>query len=295
MKKSNTLKFKAILMVLFIIIISSSSFTYDKFLTPGSNGPVKLVYTFKDGKSIPYSSSTSVTQTMDVNGQTVNVLVSNDMAFAAKMVGKSGENLSLQITIDSLITKMESMQGSTGGKMKDVAGKSFNMVISPLGKEIDVAEAAKVEYTLEGSQAANNVSQFFAHIFPDLPENAINIGDTWTKSDTLTTKTATTNTTQIVKSICKFESIEQLNGVECAKITSSISGTMESTVQNQGMDIYLKGPVQGTVTLYFAINNGYFVKQEVLSKMNGNVEITGAQNMTFPMVMETNSKVVAGK
>jgi len=294
MKNSHTLKLKVILMVLFIITITSSSFTYYNNLSSGPKDPIKLSYTFNDGKSISYLYSTAVTQNMDVNGQTINVLNNIDLAFSAKMTGKSDQNLKVQITIDSLSTKVESMQGTSGGKIKDVAGKSFNMIVSPLGKEIDVAEAEKLEYSVDGTQQSN-LSQFFTHIFADLPENAIKVGDTWTKNDTITNKTSTSNTKQIVKSTNKFEGLEQVNGMECAKISSAVTGTLESTVQNNGMDILITGPVQGTVTIYFAVSKGYLVKQEVLTKMTGTVEITGAQNMSFPITMETSNKIIAGK
>jgi hypothetical protein len=294
MKNANTLKLKVILMALFIITITSSSFTYDNNPSSGSNDPVKLAYTFSNGKSVSYVSTTAVNQAMDINGQTMNLLLNTDLAFSVKMTGKSDQNLKLQITIDSLTSKVESMQGATGGKIKDVAGKSFNMIVTPSGKEIDVTEAEKIEYSVDGTQQST-LSQFFTHIFADLPENPIKIGDTWTKNDTITNKTSTSNTKQIVKSTNKFEGLEQVNGMECAKISSTVTGTLESTVQNNGMDIFITGPVQGTVTIYFAVSNGYLVKQEVLTKMTGTVEITGAQNMSFPITMETSNKVIAGK
>jgi hypothetical protein len=186
------------------------------------------------------------------------------------------------------------MQGATGGKIKDVSGKYFNMIISPSGKIIDASEAEKIEYSADGTQKSNML-QFFSHSFPELPEKQVSIGDTWIKNDTLRAKTSTSNTTQIVTSTNKFDGTEKINGVDCAKITSSITGNMQATVQNNGMDIYMNGPLQGTVTIFFALTEGYLVKQDVSSKVNGNIEITGAQNMTFPMVMETNSKVITGK
>jgi hypothetical protein len=210
------------------------------------------------------------------------------------MIGKADDNLKLEITIDSINTKVESMQGSTGGKIKDVEGKTFIMVISPQGKSIDLNEAAKIEYTVEGG-GSGNLSHFFANIFHNLPENPVKPGDTWTKNDSIIDKSSTTRTSQVFQSTTKFEGIEKINGVECAKLTSTLTGTMETTTQNQGMDIFYSGPFQGTVTLYFAVNEGYPVKQETSTKMNGTVEISGPQNMTFPIEMVTTGKIEAGK
>jgi hypothetical protein len=293
MKTSNFFKSSTILVFLFIVVISSTSFTYNSRSISGPKDPVRFVYSFNVGKPVTYFSSTVVIQAMDINGQTVNVQVNNDLAYTVKFEGKAGDNLKLLITIDSLTTKTESMQGSTGGKIKDVGGKSFNLILSPSGKIIDASEAEKIEYSADGTQKSSML-QFFSHNFPEVPEKQVSIGDTWIKNDTLRAKTSTSITTQIVTSTNKFDGIEKINGVDCAKITSSITGNMQATVQNNGMDIFMNGPLQGNVTIFFALTEGYLVKQDVSSKVNGNIEITGAQNMTFPMVMETNSKVVTG-
>jgi hypothetical protein len=290
MKSTTTIKCGLILTVLLITSISLTSFRIVKNEVPGPKDPVKLVYNFAEGKSVTYHMTTSVTQAMDINGQTMNVLVNNNMAFKVKMAGKSDANLKLEILMDSISTKVDAMQASQGGKVKDIEGKSFIMIISPYGKEVDLSEASKVEYTTEGS-GPGNLSQAFASIFPDLPENAVKPGDTWTKTDTINTKTATSSIIQIIQSTNKFEGIEKNNGFECAKISSSITGTSQISAQSNGMDLFISGPVQGTVTLYFAVKEGYFVRQETISKMNGTVEISGPQSMTFPMVMDSSSKI----
>lgn len=294
MKTKTYLKTALLPILVSIIVISSMAFVINISELPGPQDPVKLAYNYAEGKSVSYTLTTAVTQAMDVSGQTMNVLVNNNMAFKVKMLGKSDENLKLEITVDSLSTKVESPQGSAGGKIKDVEGKTFNMVLSPLGKEIDVNEAAKIEYTVEGS-GGGNMSQSFASIFPDLPGNPVKPGDTWTKNDTISNNSATTKVKQIIQSTNKFEGIEKIDGLECAKITSTITGTMQTTTQNMGMDIFYNGPLQGTVTLYFAVKEGYFVKQEVLTKMTGTIEISGPQSMTFPVVMDTSSKIEANK
>jgi hypothetical protein len=260
----------------------------------GPKDPVKLVYSMTEGKNISYYLSSSVAQTMDVGGQTMNVNVNNDMAFKVKMLGKVEENLKLQVTIDSMSMKVESMQGSTGSKIKDVEGKSFNMTISPIGKVIDVSEALNVKYSVEG-QGNADLSQAFSKLFPDLPVKAVKPGETWTQNDTITTKSDVTNSTQIIQSINKFEGIEKINGIDCAKISATLTGTMQTTTQNMGMDIFISGPLQGTVTYYFAVKEGYFIKQESTSKMNGTIEVSGAQSMSIPVVMDISSKIEAGK
>lgn len=292
MKKPTFTNYVSFLIVLIFTIVFSTAFIINKNETPGSKDPVKLAYALTEGKSVSYYSATSITQAMDVNGQTMNVLINQNLAFKAKMVSKVNENFKLEISVDSLISKVDSPNGSTGGKIKDVEGKTFNMLLSPMGRELDTKEAEKIEFSVEGTPGGN-LSQYFANVFPDLPEKPVSIGDTWIKNDTVTTKSATSNTTQAIQSSNKFEGIEKVNGIDCAKITSTLTGTMQTTTQNQGMDILFKGPLTGTVTLYFAVKEGNFVRREISTKMTGTIDISGAQSMTFPVVMETNSKIEA--
>ena len=91
-----------------------------------------------------------------------------------------------------------------------------------------------------------------------------------------------------IESRFKFEGIETIEGIECAKITADLSGTRKMTTQSQGMEIHTAGPYTGTQVLYFALKDGYLVRESVITKMTGNIEIPD-QNMTFPVVMTVNS------
>ena len=52
---------------------------------------------------------------MDVNGQSMLVNMAMYMGCEVKAAGKTGENLKLEITIDSMAQNIESPQGTAGG------------------------------------------------------------------------------------------------------------------------------------------------------------------------------------
>ena len=91
-----------------------------------------------------------------------------------------------------------------------------------------------------------------------------------------------------VESTFKFDGIENIDGVDCAKLTATLSGSRKMTTRSQGMEIHTSGSFTGTETLVFAIKEGYYVKESVTTKMTGNLEIPD-QNMSFPVVMTVNS------
>ena len=167
----------------------------------------------------------------------------------------------------------------------DLMGKSFNMLLAPNGKDIDLKEAEKLTYSSSGSMETS-IAENFAGYFPNVPEKVINPGDAWISYDTVKMKTGTGSVNQILNTNHKFEGIVNVDGVDCAKITATFTGTREQKGEAQGMDIYIKGDVTGNSELYFNVKDGYLVKEKSTSKMGGNLDISGAQNMSIPLTAD---------
>jgi hypothetical protein len=289
------LYFKNLTITLMILSLSGilfAGYSQKKPADKPAKSGVLLEYKYPEGKTFRYISATKVVQDLDVNGRSMLVNISMFMGCEVKADRKTGDNLNLEITIDSMAQKVESPQGTAGGPIVDVKGKSFNMVISPAGKTVDIGEAAKVVYNIEGS-GEDNMVQAFLNYFPALPKGNVNPGDTWVTNDTIDSKAPTNTMWMPVESKFKFEGMETVEGIECAKITADLSGTRKMTTQSQGMEIHTSGPYTGTQVLYFALKDGYLVKETINTKMTGNIEIPD-QNMAFPMDMTviSNNQVV---
>jgi hypothetical protein len=275
-------------LILILSVINSTGYSQKKSDASPSKGGVKLEYNYPAGSTFKYFTDTKIIEDMDINGQSMLVNVSMNMGCEVKSTGKDGGNLKLEIKIDSMTQNVESPQGSAGGPITDVKGKVFNMVISPSGKTIDLTEATNIVYTVEGS-GENNLGQTFLNYFPYLPAGAVNPGDTWVINDTIDTKTATNTIWMPVESSYKFEGIENIDGVDCAKISATLSGIRKMKNQVQGMgDILTSGPFTGTQTLLISIKDGYLIKESVTTKMKGTMEIPD-QNMSFGVVMDVTS------
>jgi len=284
------LHFKNLFLAGLILMLSgmySVGYSQKKAEEAPQTGGVKLQYNYPADKTFKYVTDTKIVQDMDVNGSSMLVNIGMYMRCEVKSAGKQGENLKLGITVDTMAQNIESPQGLAGGTINEVKGKEFNMIISPAGKTIDYTEASKIVFTVEGS-GESSLSQAFLNFFPSLPANAVKEGDTWVTNDTVDTKTPTSTVWMPVESSYKFEGMEDVDGVQCAKISATLSGTRKMTTEAQGMTINTTGPYTGTQTLYFAVKEGYLVKETVNTKMTGNIEIPD-QNMTFQVVMNITS------
>lgn len=251
-----------------------------------TDGPT-LAYKFTEGKAIKYVNTSKVLQTMDINGQSMDVTVNGIVACTVKSKGIKDGNIVLEVRIDSIAQFVDSPNGSAGGPVADVKGKVFDMVLSPSGKELDLSGAKQIVINVDGA-GQTDASQSFTDFFPDLPSGTVAPGYTWSTNDTIKSKSTSNSMVLSVKASHKFEGFEMMNGVNCAKISSVVEGTRVQNTETQGMSLVVTGPYTGTTVFYFAVDEGILIKHSVTSKLNGNIDIT-SQGMTFPIIMDVNS------
>lgn len=279
-----------ILRQLFLVVVagllmpSVSLIAQDKKKTAA---PVNtFVYNNPVNKPLSYVQATKIIQNMEINGQAMQTNVSSSLAVTIKSLGPSGTDSKIEFRIDSMSQNVESPAGSMGGSIDGVKGKSFNIIVSGTGKITDVSEAAALTYDA-GNGAQADASTIVDNFFPVLPAGQITPGYKWSSTDSINSKTPTVTTTGVVTSENTFDGYETYKGLNCAKFSSVLTGTRIIKTQSQGMDIKVTGPYNGTVTVYYAPAEGYFVKQDVTSKMNGTIEVSAAEGMTFPIIMDT--------
>ncbi len=249
---------------------------------------LKMEYNYPADKPVKYLNVSKIVQTMDINGMEMLVNISQVLGCSVKSAGKQDNNLKLEIVIDTLAQDIESPNGSSGGALTEATGKVISMVISPAGKEIDLSEADKVVFNIPGS-GESNATQFLTDYFPDMPAGNVKPGDIWTSSDSINTTSTSSTIKSQINTENKFEGIENIDGIDCAKISSTLSGTQIMKTQSEGMDIRTSGSFTGTCVVLFAIKEGYFFKQTVNTKLTGTIELTFPENMTFPVVMDISS------
>lgn len=287
MKKSFVSKILISSVVIFAFLSGSTIYSQKKSVKNLPKGSVKLEYNYPADKSFKYHADSKIIQDMDVNGQSMLVNVSSYMGCEVKSAGRLADKLKLNIKIDSLAQFIDSPQGSAGGPVNELKGKTFNIVISPAGKTEDLSEAAAIVYNVEGS-GENTLAQEFLNYFPALPKGPVKTGDMWVTNDTIQSKSQSMSMWMPIKSENKYEGIEKIDGIDCARITATLSGSRKMTAQSQGMNINTTGTYTGTQLLLFAVKEGYFVKETVTTRMNGTIEIAD-QGMSFPVVMDVTS------
>ncbi|NSW95455.1 MAG: hypothetical protein HPY62_12175, partial [Bacteroidales bacterium] len=174
------------------------------------------------------------------------------------------------------------------GSVGSVKGKSINIAISPNGKIADMTEAGTLTYYISGS-GESNLSQTISDFFPVLPVNPVKQGDTWKLTDSTMTSSPSTTMKITDNSENKFEGLETVNGIECAKITSTHSGIWTMSIKSPEADLMIKGPYTSTSECLFAIKEGYFLKNTSSTRLTGQLELTSPMVMTMPITIDMKS------
>jgi len=162
------------------------------------------------------------------------------------------------------------------------------MVLSPLGAEVDVTGAEAITYDMAAE--TRNLASGFKVFFPDLPGKPVKIGDTWPSTDGFEEKTGSMTLRIDLKNANTLEGFETIDGMECARVATQVTGTINGTGNQMGMDLTFSGTTKGKTIWYFAVKEGLFVKMTSESTSEMSIDVSAA-GMTIPMTQTAKSEV----
>jgi len=261
---------------------------------PAPAATVVLEYKMPAGRSLTYQTKSEEAQVMEVQGQSMDTQTTNTGTFTFKAKGLKDKNFLLGVTIDDIAATMaSSAQGDMSPDMSAVKGKSFDMVLSPLGSEVDVSGAEAITYDL--ATETRNLSSGFKMFFPDMPGKPVKVGDTWPSSAGTEEKTSSMKIQIDFQNVNTLEGFEPVDGMECARISSQVTGTITGTGSQMGSDLTFSGTSKGKDVWYFAVKEGIFVKAMSESTTDMSVDVA-AGGMIIPVTQTTKAEVkLAGK
>jgi hypothetical protein len=243
---------------------------------------LNLSYRMPEGRSLQYAQSFAHTQNMEVMGTSMKMVTDRTTEFTVLAGGSEESNLRLDVTIDALSISMSGPQGDLSPDLSGVIGKSFEMVLSPHGKEVDVSAAEEIRYEL-GPAGERNLASDFQTIFPDLADRPVKAGDSWDSTDSITEKSDGTDVRIDLDVTNTLDGFETMDGVECARIVSEFTGAIKGQGNQGGVTLDIAGEISGTDTWLFDYKEGIFVKSTADVHTKATISTGAPQNMTIPM------------
>ncbi len=240
-----------------------------------------LKYQMPEGLVLRYETTSTMTQTLDIMGQTQEVEgeTTSSVTFTSK--GQSGINHKLYATLDKMDMYFATSQGEVTPDTSEAVGKSFEVVLSPTGEELEFIGITDLTVDL-GPDGIQDLAGEFQDSFPDLAENPVKIGDSWTSTVPVTQTSSNGEMTLLFTHVYTLEGFEEMDGYECVRLSIDTTGTQEGTSEQGGMELISEGIIEGTGTVYFAYKVGLLVKMMAEGVADGTLLIS-AQNLEIPM------------
>lgn len=260
--------------------------------TAASEAPAQatavLEYKMPDGRTLTYQAKSEEAQLVEVMGQSMDTSTASTSTITFKTKGTRDKDFLLGVMLDDMIISITGPQGDMSPDMSSVKGKSFDMVLSPLGSEVDVTGAEAISYALEGE--SRNLVSSFKNFFPDLPGKPVKIGDTWPATASIEEKTTSVNIRIDFQYVHTLDGIEMIDGMECARVVSQVTGAISGSGNQGGQDMTFAGTSKGKDTWFFAVKEGFLVKAASEAASEISIDIPAA-GMAIPMTLTSKGEV----
>lgn len=248
-------------------------------------------YKMPEGQTLKYSTKSNFKQSFEVNEQNMLTEVKKDYVYSVNSKGQKENNFKLEFTIDSGSMNISGSMGNLTPNLNEVAGKSFEMTLSSLGKELEYEGLDNIKYVL-GTAGERSISSDFQSVFPDLAGKYITIGDSWTTIDTLKIQENGSIVQIVITSENTLNGFERMNERDCARIEVDFNGIVNSKGMQQGMELTTIIKMKGKETWYFDHMNGIFIKMISKSNGTGTIVSSGPQQMTILLEQEIEIETV---
>jgi hypothetical protein len=241
-----------------------------------------LEYRIKEGDVLRYELVQEGTEKVEVMGQINESATTKSYVFAVESKGMQNENHLLGITIESMEAGMQSVQGEFSADTEDVVGKSFDLVLSPLGDEVDLPGAEEIKYSA-GPMGDRSIKSDFEGAMPNLAGKPVKVGDSWTSTDSIFVDQGSSQIVIKSESVNTLDGYETIGALECARMAVTVTGTITGEGEQMGAPLVFNGTIEGTETWYFAYKEGIFVKQTADMTSDIVVTVQAGQEMKVPV------------
>jgi hypothetical protein len=249
-----------------------------------------LEYRMEPGEMLKYQMVQEGVERVEVMGQTNESATSKTYVYTVEPRGMEGENRVLGITIDSMEGSLKTVQGEFSADAEPLIGKSFDLVLSPLGDEIDLSGAESLVYGV-GPMGERSIMPDFQGAFNDLAGKPVKVGDSWTSTDTINVDEGNVALVIASMTVNRLDGYEKVEGLDCARVVGEINGTITGTGEQMGAPLVFDGGLTGTETWYFAYKQGYFVKSSADWTSDITVTVQAGQEMKVPVKATSSMRI----
>jgi hypothetical protein len=235
-----------------------------------------LTYRMPDDRSLRYRLAFEQTHGMQMLEQSRDAGFERTLEFSMKSEGASEDGHELTITVDSLMVEIDAPRGEMKREIAELHGKSFGMVLSALGEESSFSGGGEVLYQMPPAGTLS-VQTEFESFFPNLADGQVRVGDSWASTAQITDTAFHSGKKINLESVHTLTGFETVDGMECAKITTSMHGMLDETGERMTRAPEMTGKFEGTGVWHFAYEEGLLVRSSLTLRGAGVMSTGGGK------------------
>ena len=237
-----------------------------------------------------YETKSTQVQTMEMMGNSMESTTEARSIYTITGLGlNEKKHTTSKVKMESSSIKAKSAQGEKDIDLSAIIDKNFGLTFDRSGKKVSFSNPENIEIDM-GQGGKRNAEEFFKNILPRLATEPKKLDGSWKVNEKDTVNQGGLDIIADILTINTIEGLETVEAIECLKITSKITFTIEGLGKQMGADITLEGDGEGTSVWYYAFQDGIFVKSTNNLLMEATAIVSGGQNMTIPITQETTTE-----
>jgi hypothetical protein len=261
-----------------------------------------LRYKSKPGKVLRYERKETTTREMERGGQSMQT--SSERSMQAELRTESVEDvLCFTLTVRKLEGSMRGMRGSRAMDLKDFEGKRVRLCIDPLGTQKEFTPIDELPTPGRGGERGPGMGmgpmgppeRLLGLRLLVLPENPVQVGDTWTVTYTDSTPSPAggpfmRREKEQGKTTYTVVEEKKKDGFKCLHIKTETTYSREGHGSGRGGEMSSEGDGKIVGDAWFAYEEGILVEYTTQDTFEGTTAFSGGQ-MSGTSAVSTDTKV----
>ena len=289
---------KSIFSILFISVFLACLFNLQGSAkkTDLNNSPQKnnLEYRMKQGTSLVIDYSQKDHYTREIMGNELSEEQEDIFTCIISVKEIKNNNMGLELEIKKMAQISGDPQSGEGSDFSSLNGKRVFFDLTHKGKIINfegLHNLPEIENQARQTTVTQDVyKSLITSIFPALPENPIENGDTWKSHQVYSMKIAGGEMQVNNNYIYTLLGETVHNGIPCLKFSADFTTTVKGNGQVQAMNFKMDMQGEGTQTIFFSQEQGMVLSIEGTSEVKGEAVFEEA-DMSMPMDHKYKTKI----
>jgi hypothetical protein len=243
-----------------------------------------LTYEWPEDRRLTYRSTSQFSESSEMMGRTRSRTLDKTSEFTVQPERPSEGKHVLTFTVGSMTASVGMMGREMTRDLTEVIGKSFQMTLTPEGEQSILSGTEPLMYQL-GPGGPRKLTIDFEGFFPNLPPGPVQTGDTWTSVETIADISGG-DVTITLESVHTLSGFETINGLDCAKITTMLTGTLGGAATLERQMFNLEGTVSGRAVWYLSPEERFLVRSTRTIRTRGEVTQSGQKERAVPVTRE---------